>query len=917
MTRHAALGRPVASVLLGLAAVVCAVLAAVGPANEERATYSWPPPALPASAPTRAWLGPLLLARRQPARFDATIPCGAHGTVDEAGDPVLVLSTTRDVLLWNGLAVTRSPVEHVTVVRAGYQELGRIEDAGPQCSFEVRFTGRSWVIDRDGKTVASGTIDNPLGVNGLLTQLDLHERPGLHVSVEPIAQDTSPSASQVVLQIVAALLVVTGILVTLEPRGRRRERRQLPRPAAQDAFVAVVLVAYWVLAPLQDDDGWVRARQANSLVSGGFSSYFQHGGVNLPFITWFEWVQHFAVAHSGSILLNRLPTVAILAATWLVCRHCLSQLVGRGPGARDGAWWAAAAVFSLGAAAFGITLRPEPPIALLAAAVLACCLRYIAAPSLPPLLGAVLLSGSAIAIHPSGVIALAPLLGTVPRIVATLRQRLLPAAGVLGVVLVGLGWMLLLLFLDSDLAHRQDSITTIQEGDASESQGPWRELDRYRRVLQLGSTPLRREFVAILLLTVAVALLGRLWRRSLAEKLPTLSIAIALVVLVFTPSKWIWHFGTLVGLCAIAAGVELNRLAQSRRSSVIGWLAAGVLLLSALWAARGSFQWTTYETGSPPGWNDVPYAWVVVGAGVLAIALAIWVLRGRMATAMLVAVVVALLGTTGVALAYDATRTTWTVARQTLSELGGRGSCGMADGLIVPAPSSVRPLNAVAQGPAPGGAANGSGDRTGTWFTLPAAPIGVLVAPPTSGEEAFVVTWGRTDGDRVRTLSAGTIDPAAATAGYVWTHRVLIGEGSFPVRPPEADVVKVERRAAGSAPPDATAELVSFDPITLESLLRRPAFHTLVTPYLFEAVPCATLPPLAYGVAGVPELVLEGDLWPAATGNSSPWAGLGDIFDVTRVPLDRWDTDRGLLYAYWIDGNPGETVVEPTRQVES
>ena len=49
----------------------------------------------------------------------------------------------------------------------------------------------------------------------------------------------------------------------------------------------------------------------------------------------------------------------------------------------------------------------------------------------------------------------------------------------------------------------------------------------------------------------------------------------------------------------------------------------------------------------------------------------------------------------------------------------------MADGLIVPAPSSVRPLNAVAQGPAPGGAANGgSGDRTGTWFTLPAAPIG-------------------------------------------------------------------------------------------------------------------------------------------------------------------------------------------------
>ena len=379
-------------------------------------------------------------------------------------------------------------------MRAGYQELGRIEDAGLQCSFEVRFNGRSWVIDRDGKTVASVLIDNPLGVNGLLTQLDLHERPGLHVSVEPIAQDTSPSASQVVLQIVAALLVVTGILVTLEPRGRRPERRQLPRPAAQDAFVAVVLVAYWVLAPLQDDDGWVRARQANSLVSGGFSSYFQHGGVNLPFITWFEWVQHFAVAHSGSILLNRLPTVAILAATWLVCRHCSSlssSVAGRArataPGGRRRRCSRSARPRSASRCGRSPRSRCSPPPSW------RCCLRYIPAPSLPPLLGAVLLSGSAIAIHPSGVIALAPLLGTVPRIVATLRQRLLPAAGVLGVVLVGLCWMLLLLFLDSDLAHRQDSITTIQEGDASESQGPWRELDRYRRVLQLGSTPLRRE----------------------------------------------------------------------------------------------------------------------------------------------------------------------------------------------------------------------------------------------------------------------------------------------------------------------------------------------------------------------------------------------------------------------------------------
>ncbi len=93
----------------------------------------------------------------------------------------------------------------------------------------------------------------------------------------------------------------------------------------------LAIVVWWLLAPLHFDDGWVRARELNSLVSGGFSNYYEYEGENLPLATWFEWLQHFLVARTSSLALHRLPMAFFLGAAWLVCRWCLARLVGRGP----------------------------------------------------------------------------------------------------------------------------------------------------------------------------------------------------------------------------------------------------------------------------------------------------------------------------------------------------------------------------------------------------------------------------------------------------------------------------------------------------------------------------------------------------------------------------------------------------------
>ena len=136
-----------------------------------------------------------------------------------------------------------------------------------------------------------------------------------------------------------------------------------------------------MLEPILFDDGWVRARQSNALLSGGFSNYYDQYGGNLPLLTWFEWLQQFVVAHSSALVVGRLPGVLALVAVWLICRSCLGRLIGDPSGRGNAGWWSAAVTFVVGAAAFGITLRPEPFVALLVIGAFAACQRYLEAPA--------------------------------------------------------------------------------------------------------------------------------------------------------------------------------------------------------------------------------------------------------------------------------------------------------------------------------------------------------------------------------------------------------------------------------------------------------------------------------------------------------------------------------------------------------
>jgi hypothetical protein len=914
-----------AAMILAAVASIAAAAAARGPAIPEQAQYSWPPAHLPVASPSRAWITPLLLARHVPSRLTARVPCEDERALPGAGSSIVLLATARDTSRWNALQVVRSTVTRDTVVRVGNRELARIHaKAGTRCSLRLTVDEKSWTVEQDAGTSRSGTLVTAPGVAGLITELDLHAKPDLAVSVRPIPQDTRPSAEQTALRILAGLLLAAAVVLVLLSGGRRKLRLPRASVAPQDVMVAVVLATWWLVAPLQDDDGWVRARQTNSLASGGFSNYYEHWGANLPLATWLEWLQHFLVAHSGSLALNRLPSMVVMAATWFVCRLALTR--HRPRAARgDAAWWAAALTFSAGSIAFGNTLRPEPVIAFFAATILAACLAYVAKPAADLLLFAVLLAALAITVHPSGVVAAAPLVVCLPQIVRDTRNRAIALIPLLAVFLIGAGWTLLLAFVDADTESRATSLDLIRSA-GGHSDGVFQELQRYGRLGETGASPLRRLFVGLLLLLAVACLVSLVKRgRALNDRLPAASVALSLVFLSVTPSKWIWHFGALVGVAAVATGFETDAL--SRVSGRSRAAAATAVFVVAMAAGIEANHWGPLDVGRldwsvTPGWYLV--AALVAFAGVIMVGQ-----RGvvRMSAVLALPVILAsMIAVTIISFVADAAATHgWTAARQATGSLVGRDACGVASDLVVATPTGdSRPQPVVASGArqvSSIGVERGRQpvelDRTGStpWYTIGREPIGVFIGRRWAPHDRLVVGWGHAEGQRVLELRTGIADLLESTEGPDFARWRFVAESTFPARPVTADRVRFRLMSPNPASKARITSPTGALSQPLDRLVGRNA-PTLVSPFLFEAMPCATLPALSYGVAEGPRMLVDWVPVPSLTNATSPWAGLSEVLELERVPV-KSPVDRGPIFVYTVRVDPRDAVAPARRSVVS
>jgi hypothetical protein len=200
---------------LAFAALVAAFVAAIGPANEVRSTYTWPPEALPNRASKEGWYTPLLLATRVPESLTVTTPCGPSQPLASSQATPTVVATARVPRSAGALAVA---VEGRWLdVWMGARRLVRAQLASTdvplsECAFRLTMSDETWTLaGGPAQRTVSGKQPRMPTVNGLFSSVDLRKQPRPSIAVTTRFHDTAATTRQTILWLAAVL----GALISL------------------------------------------------------------------------------------------------------------------------------------------------------------------------------------------------------------------------------------------------------------------------------------------------------------------------------------------------------------------------------------------------------------------------------------------------------------------------------------------------------------------------------------------------------------------------------------------------------------------------------------------------------------------------------------------------------------------------------
>jgi hypothetical protein len=903
-----------------LVAAMAAALAARGPATVERTVVQWAVPAATADAPAaEPVLEPALLSVHVPERLTVVVPCSsgtAPGTMfasmaQPGPGGRLQVDVRGDAVVFGRDAVV----------------LASLPLAGPGCSaaFEVRVAASgaaTWTLARNGLVVAGGDTDPPL-VSGLLGVARTTGEVRATLVARP--STTHPSAVQWVFCALALAGLAVALRAAAGPDRRRPSNTESgeagadPRTPARrarrvvDGGVVVVLTGWALLGPWFFDDGWLMATVRAREGSGSFSNVFDTLATQMPL----GFAHHvllwpFAVLDAPFLAWRLVPLVASVV-TWLVLRRLLDRFCApHGP--RPATVATLAAFHGVAAAGFLVTLRPEPVVAMLTVLALERVLVHTTTGTPRPLGVAFVLVAAACTLHPSGFVAVVALVPAVTRLrnpSSRTRPALVETAAM---ALCGFSTGVVLLFADTDVT-RWRAARAAFAADGFHDNGPLDELVRYRDLLTNG-TGLQLAVVlagGLALVSWGVAVVAALVTRRVdgrrpapgVDVLPGLLLALAVALLAFTPSKWIYHFGSVAAIAALAVAAEAERIA--RRPHAQARLVAPLVVVAAALLGARSFAHAKdpqyfLSIGRPDtGVLDHPLTWTVVAV----LALALLVLRprarptvGSWAVASVLFVVLGAAGVTSVARpAVEGPE--WSTPRALLDDLLG-GGCPITDAVDVGDPQRAAPLVPVAGAPAPGTTGAGAvpadapeGFRAAA-VTANAGAAGAGSAPvwldltATPGADLVLAVRGG-PGDGVR------VEWAAAGGRIVATRSVNPAPRTFsPYGPaPEWQLVRVQRGQTG-APAGAVAVRVAIDegdatvlgPVAMPSLSLRSVLEgarVLVSPPELPLLRCTEPARVAHGVAEVPDVVIGFEVRervveiPELQSESSPWFLTTDV----------------------------------------
>jgi arabinosyltransferase B len=608
------------AMIAGLIGFVLSVLTPLLPVVQTTATVNWPQGGQFGNV-----TAPLITLT--PVTMSVTVPCELVRDMPAAGG--LVLGTApaeaKDAAL-NALFVnvtgTRVDVTDRNVVVASVPRAKvadpacqRIEITSAESGTFATFVG---LTGPDGKELRTGFPDPTLRPNfvGVFTDLSGPAPQGLSLSA---TVDTRFTTKPTVAKLGAMLLAMVATVIALVALWRldqldgRRMQRVIPSRwrtfTPVDVVVVGAFLVWHVIGANSSDDGYILQMARVADRAGYMSNYYRWFGSPEDPFGWFYNLLALMTHVSDASIWMRLPDLVCALVCWLLLSREVLPRLGPAVAGSRAALWAAGLVLLAAWMPFNNGLRPEGQIATGSLISSVLIERAISSGRLTPAALAITAAAFTLGIQPTGLIAVAALLaGGRPLLRILVRRRRIVGTWPLLLPLLAAGTIILtVVFADQTLATVLEA-TRIRTAIGPSQAWYTENLRYYYLILPTVDGSLSRRFGFMI---TALSLFASLFIMLRRGRVPGVArgpvwrlvgiIFGTMFFLMFTPTKWVHHFGLFAAVGAAMAAVATVLVSPVVLRSARNRMAftAGVLFVIALTFSSTNGWWYVSSYGVP------------------------------------------------------------------------------------------------------------------------------------------------------------------------------------------------------------------------------------------------------------------------------------------------------------------------------
>ena len=723
--------------IAGLIGFVLSVATPFLPVVQTTATLSWPQ-----NGQLNDVTAPLI--SQVPVSMTVTVPCEVIRSMPPNGGMVLgtapkggkqaalnalfVNVTSQRVDITDRNVVVASVQRARVVGGGGTPGCSRIEITSTDAGTFATFVGLT--DPTTGKEQRTGFADPNLRpqIVGVFTDLVGPAPPGLSLSATidtRFSTKPTPLKLAAMLGAIAATVIALVALWRLDRLDGRRMRRLIPERwrtfSAADVVVVGGFLLWHVVGANSSDDGYILGMARVADHAGYMSNYFRWFGSPEDPFGWYYNLLALMTHVSDASIWMRLPDLIAALVCWLLLSREVLPRLGPAVASSKAAVWAAGLVLLAAWMPFNNGLRPEAIIATGALITYVLIERAIISGRMTPAALAVIAAAFTLGIQPTGLIAVAALLaGGRPLLrILVRRHRILGTWPLVAPLLAAGTVVLTVVFADQTLATVLEATRIRTEIGPSQT---WytENLRYYYLILPTVDGSLSRRFGFLI---TALTLFSSMFIMLRRKRIPGVARGPAwrlmgvifgtMFFLMFTPTKWVHHFGlfaavgaAMAALATVLVSPKVLRWSRNRMAFL-----SALLFMLALCFATTNGWWYVSSFGVPfnnamPKLGPFVVSWVILALSAVVAAYAFWLHfatrehgEGRFARALTAAPIPVVAGfmvvvfvasmLVGVVRQYPTYSNAWANLR------AFTGGCGLADDVLVEPDTNAGFMNAL------------------------------------------------------------------------------------------------------------------------------------------------------------------------------------------------------------------------------